>query len=148
MTSITANQNEQDKGLIRRLYGEGLGQGNMELVRSLVAPNFVNHSNGLTGPEGFIATVLPLRKAFPDIRYTIDDLVAEDGRVAVRLTVEGTHRAPFAGIEATGKPVTQHAIVIYRCAEGKLAESWIQVDRLAMLEQLGVAPGAARPAGA
>jgi steroid delta-isomerase-like uncharacterized protein len=80
------------------------------------------------------------RSAFPDMRVTIEDLVAEGDKVAARWSVTGTHRGELMGIPATGKRVTVTGIEINRFAGGKLVEHWESFDQLSMMQQLGVVP--------
>ena len=89
--------------------------------------------------------------AIPDFRVTIEELVAEGDKVAVRRSYEGTHSGgPLLGIPATGKRLQFGSISIFRLADGRIAEHWEQLDRLALMQQLGVVPApgarAARPA--
>lgn len=77
-----------------------------------------------------------LTAAFPDLHIRIEDLVAEEDRVAATLTFAGTHRGPFRGIEPTGRPVRFGAIRIYRFADGKVTETWAQQDALGLLGQI------------
>jgi predicted ester cyclase len=84
--------------------------------------------------------------AIPDFRVTIEDLVAEGEKVAVRRTYEGTHRGgPLLGIPATGKRSQFGGISIFRLANGRIAEHWEQLDRLALMQQLGVVPAPDAP---
>jgi steroid delta-isomerase-like uncharacterized protein len=76
--------------------------------------------------------------AVPDLRATVEDMVAEGDKLAVRWTVQGTHRGELLGIPATDKPVRFSGISIYRLAVGKIAEQWEQWDRLPLLRQFGV----------
>ena len=62
--------------------------------------------------------------AHPDLRFTIDDLIAEDDRVTIRWTLHGTNTGPMFGRPPTGQPVELAAIVIFRIADGKIAERW------------------------
>ena len=62
--------------------------------------------------------------AHPDLRFTIDDLIAEDDRVTIRWTLHGTNTGPMLGRPPTGQPVELAAIVIFRIADGKIAERW------------------------
>jgi steroid delta-isomerase-like uncharacterized protein len=64
------------------------------------------------------------REAFPDIAATLHEVVAQDDKVAARYTLEGTHRAPFAGVPATGKRVALAGIAVFRLTGGRIAEGW------------------------
>ena len=79
-------------------------------------------------------------KAFPDTVHTIDDVIAEGDKVAFRATTKGTHQGEFMGIAATGKPITWTALVLQRVVSGKIQESWLQWDRLGLMQQLGTLP--------
>ncbi len=81
-----------------------------------------------------------LWNAFPDLRMTIDDMVAEADRVAWRLTVNGTHESEFRGVPATGTEVTFAAQYIFRFRNGKIVERWTNFDRLGVMVQLGAVP--------
>jgi steroid delta-isomerase-like uncharacterized protein len=146
MSQVELDRAHAHKTLIRRLFVECINEGHWEMADQLISADFVNAEGG-TGPDGFRASVTPLRRAFPDIRFTIHDLVAEGDRVAVRWTWEGTHRAAFAGVPATGKRIVLHGNVIYRIRDGMIAEAWAQPDRLGMLEQLGTVPPQTAVAG-
>jgi predicted ester cyclase len=63
-------------------------------------------------------------------------MLAEDDKVVVRFTLRATHRGEFMGIPATGKPIAVPGIIIYRIANGKIAEHWMQVDSVALTQQL------------
>lgn len=78
--------------------------------------------------------------AFPDARFTVEDLIAERDRVASRYTFRGTHQGDLMGIPPTGKQVTVTGIIVNRIVNGKSEEGWLNFDALGMLQQLGVAP--------
>jgi steroid delta-isomerase-like uncharacterized protein len=133
---------------VRRLYEEYLNQNRPELLASLVSEDVELHT---TTEERGIAAYATLtdrvRVAFPDLQFTLQDVIASDDRVAVRWTMDATHSGPLAGIPATGKRVQQRANVIYRFADGKVVEGWALVDQAGMLRQLGFDPLAAAKAG-
>ena len=79
-------------------------------------------------------------KGFPDVRGTIDDLLADEDKVVYRLTIKGTHKAEMMGIPATNKAVTIRSIGIARIAGDKIVEEWENYDELGMMQQLGVIP--------
>ncbi len=81
-----------------------------------------------------------LRSAFPDFKATIDDILAEDDKVVLRMTWNGTQKGEFLGVPATGKRVSFGVIDIIRIANGKLVEHWGQMDSMSMMQQLGAIP--------
>lgn len=142
-TTPTAERNLQDanKAAVLRLYDECLNQGKFEAADCLISSRFiVPGPEGGTGPEGFKANTARLRAGFPDVHFTIHDLIAEDERVAVYWAWEGTHRGTFANIPATGKRVQQEGMVMYRFAAGKVISARLIFDRLGVFQQLGVLP--------
>src|ERR1700753_1997992 len=77
-----------------------------------------------------------LTEAFPDLRITVEDTVAGDDKVAARMPFRGTHQGPFRGIEPTGRAVEFSSIRIYRIEDGKVAQTWAEVDALGLVSQL------------
>jgi steroid delta-isomerase-like uncharacterized protein len=134
---------EESKMLARRYMTEVWDKGNLEAVDELVAPTFIDHNPppGLPSDrDGLKQSVTLFRTAFPDLKSTIEDLVAEGDKVVGRIVARGTHRGEFQGIQPTGKPVTIEGIFIGRVAGGKLMESWEQFDAAGLLQQLGALP--------
>jgi predicted ester cyclase len=83
--------------------------------------------------------------AFPDLHFTIEDQLAEGDEVATRLTAGGTHKGVFMGIPPMGKQVTVTGIAISHWVGGKSDEVWINLDRMGLLQQLGVIPAPGQP---
>jgi steroid delta-isomerase-like uncharacterized protein len=81
-----------------------------------------------------------LHQAFPDLHITVEDLIAEDDKVVGRNTVTGTHRGEYMGLPPTGRTVAYDEIFIFRCAEGRIAETWGAVDVISQMKQLGLIP--------
>ena len=131
---------EENKAMIRRVYEEAFNKGNLAVVDKLMANNYVLHTPGqeFKGPEGFKQYGTMMRTAFPDLHGTIEDMVAEGGKVANRLTLTGTHKGEFMGIAPTGKKVTITDHVFIRFEGGKEVEAWGISDVLGMYQQLGV----------
>ncbi|MEO8744070.1 MAG: ester cyclase [Candidatus Dormiibacterota bacterium] len=143
---------EQNKALARRGIEEVFNQGKFDVVGELVARNAVFHDPSVPGgkfegPEGFKQFTQIYRNAFPDIKITINDQVAEGDKVVTRWTGTGTHKGELMGIAPTGKYSTVTGISFERYENGKLVESWANYDNLGMLQQLGVVPSMT-PAGA
>ncbi|MFB9236284.1 ester cyclase [Plantactinospora siamensis] len=78
-----------------------------------------------------------MRQAFPDLHAHIEDIVAADDRVALRLRFRGTHSGEFLGIPPTGNPIEYVSHEFYRVADGLIAEEWICSDMATLLRQLG-----------
>ena len=137
-----------NEAIVRRLIEEVLSRGQTGLLAELVAADHVGHGpfGDHYGPEGMRIAVAEYRTAFPDLRVTVEDLVAEGDKVVHRFTLRGTHTGPFLGIPPTGRVVTAVGIAIDRLAGGKVAESWLSLDALNLLRQLGAGPAVQRPA--
>ncbi len=134
---------EANKALIRRAYEEILNQNNLSVADEIVAADCVLHIPpypDIHTLEGYKQFVTTNSTAFPDGQYTIEELIAEGDKVAVRWTTLGTHTGEFMGLPPTGKQVKVTAIVIDRIAEGKIVEEWANVDFLGLMQQLGVIP--------
>lgn len=133
---------EENKALIRR-WGELWNAGDAAAIAALVTPDYVRHDpNGpeVRGPAAERQLVELYRAAFPDLRFTIEHLVAEGDLVVAHLTVRGTHRGELLGIPPTGTPITLAAMELYRIRDGKVAEQWVALDALGLLQQLGAVP--------
>ena len=133
---------EDNKALMRRAYEEVYNQRNLAVLDELCDPDFIYHTVSMTiqGLEAYKHFVSLLFSAFPDGRFSIEDLIAEGDRVVVRHTFGGTHQGNFRGIPPTGKNVTTTAIVISRISNGKGIEAWFNGDDLGRLQQLDVIP--------
>lgn len=132
---------EENKATLRR-HVEVFNTGDLSIVDELIAPNYVLHYSGneYKGPEGFKQIVTGARNAFPDLHYTIDDMVAEGDWVAVRYTMTGTFTGEMGGIAPTGKHVTVPEAIFYRFEGGKEVEALPFSDQLSFYQQLGVSP--------
>ena len=130
---------EENKEIVYQL--NDIWQGDLEIVDEVVAEDYKNHNpivpDAPPGPEGFKQNVSALLTAFPDINWTIEDVIAEDDKVVFRTIGHGTHEGELMGIEPTGREVTLSGIVIFRISDGKIVERWAQFDTIGMLRQLG-----------
>jgi steroid delta-isomerase-like uncharacterized protein len=135
----------------RRLADEVWSQGNLDLCEELVAPDWVLHQPSAPdpgrGPAGYRAWVAANRAAFPDFRLVAEEQFCLGDRVATRWTMRGTHLGALRGVAPTGRALEWTGITIKRFAGGKVAETWVCSDTLAVLQQLGAAPGDAGPRG-
>lgn len=140
----TSQQNtieEANKATVRRLYEECLNQGRFEVANEAISEAFVQPGpEGGRGPEGFKTNALRLRSGFPDVQFSIHELIAEGGKVALYWSWEATHRGVFANIPATGKRVRQEGMVMYYFETGKVVNMKVIFDRLGIFQQLEVSP--------
>ena len=134
---------EENKAKVRRMIEEVWNKGDLAVVDELVPPNYVYHFPGreeIKGPNGLKQFATMLRTAFPDFHITIDDMVAEGDEVACRYTYQGTHKGEFLGIAPTGKQFKATGIMISHIERGKEVEVWESIDRIGMLQQIGIIP--------
>jgi steroid delta-isomerase-like uncharacterized protein len=140
---------DEHKAIIGEHVEVLFNQHRLDRTGETVAADYLDHAPlpgqmpGLAGARQKWAAYLA---AVPDLHATIEELVAEGDKVAVRWTVQGTHQGELLGVPATGRPAVFRGISIYRLAKGKIVEQWEQWDRLDLLRQLGVVPMPSRPA--
>jgi predicted ester cyclase len=131
---------EDNKALVQRFFEEVINQRNVAALDQFVSPNAVNHTvpSGLPqGPNQFLSMHL---NAFPDVKATVEDLLADGDKVVALVSYRGTHQGAFRSISPTGKLITLMGINIFRIVNGKIVEHWGLADRLSALQQLGVVP--------
>src|SRR5580700_10389677 len=133
---------EENKTAVRRIVEDYWSKKNPSLAGELLAPNCSVHTpNGdLQGIEGAALLYDTFATAFPDFRITIDDIVAEGDRVAIRHTFAGSHKGPMGGIPASGNPVTVSGMMMFRFAGGKAAEARLTWDTSSLGQQMGALP--------
>ena len=123
---------------------EIFSRGDLDALDQVIDRNFVDHHpqpDQGPGLEGLRQTIGSLREAFPDIQWAPEEAIAEGDKVAVRMTISGTHRGAYKRIPATGQHISIPMIDIVRIADGKVVERWGVEDQLALLQQLaGAAP--------
>lgn len=144
---------EERREFVRQAYEDVFNRGDLAAADTYFAEDFANRAmppEWPRGPEGVRQAVMMLRRGFPDLRYTIEEVIVEGETIAARWTARGTQtgelRGPMGQIAPTGRAVSFPGITIGRVANGKATgDSWIVVDFMGMLRQLGATP-AARPA--
>ena len=130
---------EENKRLINRIYDEAISSGMYDVINELVAPNFQAHGLPMSvyGPEEFRNSIKTFRAAFPDLYMLVEEQIADGDRVSNQGYITGTHRAEFLGVPASGEQIKVNVISIWRFEEGKLAEIWLQLDNLSLMQQIG-----------
>lgn len=133
---------EQNTALVRK-FVDLINAKDLATALTLLSPNFVDHTPpaGLPpGIEGVRMFFTMQFAAFPDGRLNVQDTIAEGDKVVCRTSGEGTHQGMFLGMAPTGKHITWSFIEIWRIADSKLAEHWVEADMMSMMQQLGVLP--------
>jgi len=141
---------EQNKALVQRIHSE-ISKGNLGIFDEVLSPDYVRHcqamppeSQELRGTEEFKAFVADFIRAVPDCNDKIEFVLADSNMVAYVTTTTGTQTGPMGDLPASGREFTLKNIVIQRIEDGKIAETWISWDNVAMLTQLGFFPPAAQ----
>ena len=132
---------EKNKDFIRANTEDFWNKQNIAAYDKYYATDFIiHHADGDQNREQDKKLCQAFFTAFPDLHFTLDDLVAEGDQVALVWTANCTHKGEFMGIPATGKRIEFKGIDVYRIADGKIAEVWASMDNLGMMQQLGVIP--------
>ncbi len=127
--------------VVGRYIEECWNRGRLSLIDELVSEDFVDHlpfDDGLPdGRAGVIATIRLLRMAFGNLHFQIEDMIAEDDRVAVRYLMRGTHDGPFLGQPPTLRQIMINGMVIFRVEDHQIVDQWSMVDAVDLLQQVG-----------
>ena len=141
----------ENKTIVRRYYEQVWNRGNLAFLGEVVARDHEDHDPApllrvAWGRENIAQTVAAYRAAFPDLWFTIEEMIAEADMVVTRWSAQGTQKGSLGEIPPTGQQAQVSGIFIDRLIDGQIVESWISWDQLGLLKQLGVI-GAA-PVGA
>ena len=129
---------EENKALVKRAY-EDLNQKGLAAYYELVTPDHIVHfTDGDMSLEQDRQFNTMFYEAFPDAKATVEQMIAEGDRVAVRVTWIGTHTGKWMDIAPTGNKINITNTAIFRVADGKLAEIWATTDNLRFMQQLGI----------
>jgi predicted ester cyclase len=133
---------QENKRLVRRALDEVYTRGDLALVDELFHPEYADHEPGHPdhppGPDSVRETVRSLHEAFGDLRFEVQDEIAEGDKVVQRATMSGRHTGALAGHEATGREFAVRHVYIWRIADGRIVEHWGSRDDLVLLRQLGL----------
>ena len=92
------------------------------------------------GPEAIKKHMIAWLESFPDLQFTIEQMIAEQDRVFTQMVMVGTHKGEWLGIPPTGKTVSIRMMTLHRIQNGKVIEDWVLVESLGVFQQLGVLP--------
>ncbi len=131
---------EDDLKAIYRRIIEAISRSDPAALDELVSPDIVDH-NALPGQapgrDGFKEWMASARASFPDLEGTVEDLIAQEDRVAGRVTWHGTHQGNFVGLNPTNRRIAMTAFHIVRFEDGRAVEWWGTADLFGALQQLG-----------
>ncbi len=137
---MTADKNKQ----VMRRFVEFINTASEKLAAGLISPDAIfyvpGRSEPMRGPAGYLAIIGMMRGGFPDIQWTLEEMIAEGDKVAARFTMRGTHRGTFFGVPPTGKPIEVQGMNFYRLSGGQFVEERGQPDLLGLLQQIGAVP--------
>lgn len=132
-------ETERNKDVVRQAY-DALNQGEMERFGEFLAEDFreVAQIGRARNKEEYLANFADLRTMMPDVRFDIQEVIAEGDRVVVVENYSGTMTGEFKGLESNGRRMSVTAVDIYRIMDGKLAEVLSVLDTASVMEQLGL----------
>lgn len=132
-------ETERNKNVIKNLYENILNKRNFFQLKDVISENYSNPKSG-NGIEGFQRTVQNFISAFPDIKWTLTEIVAEGNKVFVKQFAEGTQKGVFQNIKPTNKNTKTEGMGIYELKDGKIISHQILTNQLSFLQQLDVIP--------
>lgn len=138
-----------NKSIVRRMYEEVWNKRNLEAAKELIAPSHAvqlfDAADSGVGPEAYARNVVQFVRAFPDLKFNVVDIVAENEKVVALWNISGTHKGEFRGIAPTGKKVSVDGITISQLADGKIIDSYVSMDMWSLMRQLGAIPATGQP---
>jgi steroid delta-isomerase-like uncharacterized protein len=136
---------ETNKALVRRWFREVWNEGRETTIDELFAESGVAYGLGegeaeVRGPAQLKPFVRNLRGSLPDVKISIQDIIAAEDKVVVRVLLEGTHSGSGLGVRPTGRRVRISGVIVFRVAKGQFVEGWNSWDQLGLLRQIGALP--------
>jgi steroid delta-isomerase-like uncharacterized protein len=135
---------EENKKIARKFMDDAWSRGHVEIVDQLMSPKCRFHDpvfpSLTSGVDAYRKHIVKIREAFPDLKFTIEDVIAENNEVVLHWTVRGTHRGEFLGMPPTQKTASVSGTSINRIEKGQIVEMWSDWNLMSLMEQLGVAP--------
>lgn len=144
---MSTTTTEENKELVRRLLVEAFGRGDLDVLDELLAEDFVGHAPAEPGHgaetqdrDRVAEEIERAHEGLADLRFTVDEIIAEGNLVAVRSTATGVHEGEFMGVPPTGEQVEFRAMNFFRIEDGEVIEDWALWDAVTLMGQLGIAP--------
>jgi len=137
---MTIEQNKR----VMQTFVDFINTADPDLANELVDPGATFYVPGrpdpVKGPAGYLEIIAMMRGGFPDIQWTLEELICEGNNIVARFTMRGTHEGSFFGVPATGNTIAVQALNIYRLSGGKIVEEYGQPDLLGLMRQIGALP--------
>jgi len=133
--------------VLRLWYEELWDNWNTAVADDLLTDDYRLHAPGVPVALDGETTKQVVRmygNSFPDLKHTVDEVIADGDNVAVRWTVRGTHRGEFQGIAATGNSITLSGLTVHHVTDRRLRETWLVYDNMELLQQIGAVPAVAK----
>jgi steroid delta-isomerase-like uncharacterized protein len=124
-------------------FNEAIEHGDFQAFDEVVAPGAIDHDPApgqAPGVEGIRQFFTELHTSFPDLKISVEQMMADDEYVAIAYTITGTHQGRFLGFAPTGRQIQARGVEIGKFANGQLIERWGSSDQLGILQQLGLVP--------
>jgi steroid delta-isomerase-like uncharacterized protein len=137
---------EENRQLFQRYFDKCANDGNLDLADEIFAPDYLHHDPAnpdprpVVGPQGVRDHLTSLMGAFPDLKFEVEETIADDDQIIVRWTARGTNTGDYFGMPATGKPIEITGMNTWRVKDGQAIEGWVNRDDMGLLQQLGVVP--------
>lgn len=135
---------DENKAVIRRYYSEVWGRGELGVIDEVFAPDVELHVAGMPedpfGPAPVKQLAAMAKTAFPGLRVTIEDLIAERDKVVATVSLHGPHDGTAQGASPLEAGAVWRRIDVFRLHRGKIVEHWSDRDDHALLQRLGIAP--------
>jgi len=136
--------NVETNKMVMSRFLEFINTGSEQLATELISPDAIFHVPGrpepVRGPSGYLEIIGMMRSGFPDIQWTLEELIAEGDKVAARFTMRGTHQGAFFSVPPTGKKIAVQAMNFYHLSNGQFVGERGQPDLLGLLQQIGALP--------
>jgi len=143
-TNNNTRDKEKNKTIVTQFYNDVINKGDSSVIKLIMADDFIDHNAAQTQPngiEGFRQFLTMISTAFPNIEVKVEDMISEDIKVVVRISISGTQTGLLMGkIPASGKHAVWNGIDIFKIENGKIKERWSQRDLLSLMRQVGALP--------
>lgn len=128
--------------MVRRYFDRWANHADVAVADALMVPDLElnNPPSRVTSLADYKRSMAGFHEAFPDLRFEVEELIAEGDRVVARWTFHGTNRGAFLGQPPTGQTVTFTGTSTFRLRDGRIHQIWVNMDRHGMLQQLGLVP--------